>query len=87
HNDNLIPLLIERDELHMTQDSILVDIEDLTKRLQECAAHVTLGTTIQQSNNLKPNPQCVYIIKQDTTNKEERKSSLLHRLLRKTTVI
>ncbi|CAF0804987.1 unnamed protein product [Didymodactylos carnosus] len=85
HNDILIPLLIERDELHMAQDSILVDIEDLTKRLQEYAANITFGATIH-SDNSKPNPQRVFIIKQDT-NKEKKKSSLLHRLLRKATVI
>lgn len=31
HNEELINLLMERDALSMEQDSILVDIEDLTK--------------------------------------------------------
>ena len=31
NNDQLIDLLTERDSLSMEQDSILVDIEDLTK--------------------------------------------------------
>ncbi|XP_055379282.1 schwannomin-interacting protein 1 [Condylostylus longicornis] len=32
-NDNLVQYLMERDELHMSQDSMLVDIEDLTRYL------------------------------------------------------
>lgn len=32
-NENLVHFLMERDELHMSQDSMLVDIEDLTRYL------------------------------------------------------
>ncbi|CAM4966332.1 unnamed protein product [Rotaria socialis] len=35
NNNQLVNLLIERDSLSMEQDSILVDIEDLSKRLNE----------------------------------------------------
>lgn len=30
-NEDLVKLLMERDDLHMMQDSKLVDIEDLTR--------------------------------------------------------
>lgn len=32
-NEGLVKYLMERDELHMTQDSMLVDIEDVTRYL------------------------------------------------------
>lgn len=32
-NENLVKYLMERDDLHMEQDSMLVDIEDLTRYL------------------------------------------------------
>lgn len=32
-NEKLVQFLMERDELHMSQDSMLVDIEDLTRYL------------------------------------------------------
>lgn len=32
-NESLVKFLLERDELHMGQDSMLVDIEDMTKYL------------------------------------------------------
>lgn len=32
-NEHLVQILMERDELHMGQDSMLVDIEDLTRYL------------------------------------------------------
>lgn len=35
HNIELMQLLMERDDQHMAQDSMLVDIEDLTRRAQE----------------------------------------------------
>ena len=32
-NESLVKFLIDRDDLHMEQDSMLVDIEDLTRYL------------------------------------------------------
>ncbi|XP_052104496.1 IQCJ-SCHIP1 readthrough transcript protein-like [Mytilus californianus] len=39
-NEDLVKLLMERDDLHMMQDSKLVDIEDLTRRAEEKAYRI-----------------------------------------------
>ncbi|KAJ8310710.1 hypothetical protein KUTeg_012575 [Tegillarca granosa] len=39
-NEDLVKFLMDRDELHMEQDSKLVDIEDLTRRAEERAGKV-----------------------------------------------
>jgi len=77
---------MERDSLSMEQDSILVDIEDLTKRLQERAADLS-----PESKRISKNgtTQCVYIVKSPTQQQQPdvQKKSLLHNLLRKATFI
>ncbi|XP_013392216.1 uncharacterized protein LOC106160229 isoform X2 [Lingula anatina] len=40
-NEDLVKALMNRDDFHMEQDSMLVDIEDLTRRAQECAQRVS----------------------------------------------
>ncbi|CAI9740323.1 Hypothetical predicted protein [Octopus vulgaris] len=39
-NEDLVQMLLDRDDLHMEQDSMLVDIEDLTRRTQEFAKKI-----------------------------------------------
>lgn len=87
HNDELVKLLMERDSLSMEQDSVLVDIEDLTKRLQECAASQSSDSKRAAVNNAS---QRVYIVKSSPTQPatpDSQKKSLLHNLLRKATFI
>ncbi|RZF38558.1 hypothetical protein LSTR_LSTR006153 [Laodelphax striatellus] len=55
-NEGLVKFLMERDDLHMSQDSMLVDIEDLTRYLG--AKENTLKEDISQNNNvITPNPK------------------------------
>uniref|UniRef100_A0A1B6KMA8 Schwannomin interacting protein 1 C-terminal domain-containing protein n=1 Tax=Graphocephala atropunctata TaxID=36148 RepID=A0A1B6KMA8_9HEMI len=49
-NESLVKFLMERDDLHMGQDSMLVDIEDLTRYLG--AKENTLKEDISFNNNL-----------------------------------
>ncbi|KAF6215374.1 hypothetical protein GE061_010126 [Apolygus lucorum] len=51
-NEGLVRFLMERDELHMTQDSMLVDIEDVTRYLG--AKESCLKDDIVRNNNLTP---------------------------------
>jgi len=85
HNEELVNLLMERDSLSMEQDSVLVDIEDLTKRLQECAANLSPESKRTTANGTS---QRVYIVKPSGTQQQDvQKKSLLHNLLRKATFI
>ncbi|XP_049822792.1 general transcriptional corepressor trfA-like isoform X2 [Aethina tumida] len=54
-NENLVKFLMDRDDLHMEQDSMLVDIEDLTRYLgakEQVYKEQTLAPT--QNNNISP---------------------------------
>ncbi|CAF1040120.1 unnamed protein product [Adineta ricciae] len=76
NNDQLVSLLIERDSLSMEQDSILVDIEDLQKRVQERTMNVS---------SVCESKEYVYIQKrpQETLPKK----SIFQNLLRKAMII
>ncbi|CAF0907547.1 unnamed protein product [Adineta steineri] len=85
YNEELVKLLMDRDSLSMEQDSILVDIEDLTKRLQERAANLSSESKRTSTNGTT---QRVVIVKSPTTQQQDvQKKSLLHNLLRKATFI
>ncbi|XP_026469843.1 schwannomin-interacting protein 1-like [Ctenocephalides felis] len=55
-NEQLVGLLMNRDELHMSQDSMLVDIEDLTRYLGAKDSTVKKSETkTRKQNQKKPN--------------------------------
>lgn len=57
-NEQLVKFLMDRDDLHMEQDSMLVDIEDLTRYLgakEQVIKEQSLAPT-PQNNNLLPPP-------------------------------
>ncbi|XP_030760137.1 uncharacterized protein LOC115885376 [Sitophilus oryzae] len=57
-NEQLVKFLMDRDDLHMEQDSMLVDIEDLTRYLgaKEQVLKEQHLTSTPQNNNLLPPP-------------------------------
>uniref|UniRef100_A0A1B6CT13 Schwannomin interacting protein 1 C-terminal domain-containing protein n=1 Tax=Clastoptera arizonana TaxID=38151 RepID=A0A1B6CT13_9HEMI len=54
-NESLVKLLMERDDLHMSQDSMLVDIEDLTRYLG--AKENMFKEDLSQNNNVPTKPK------------------------------
>ncbi|UJR15203.1 hypothetical protein I4U23_002162 [Adineta vaga] len=76
NNDQLVNLLIERDSLSMEQDSILVDIEDLQKRVEERAMNIS---------SIHEPIDYVYVRKQSQRNLP--KTSIFQNLLRKAMII
>ncbi|KAL1514282.1 hypothetical protein ABEB36_003563 [Hypothenemus hampei] len=56
-NEQLVKFLMDRDDLHMEQDSMLVDIEDLTRYLgakEQVAKEQNLAPTPQNNNLTEP---------------------------------
>ncbi|CAF3901139.1 unnamed protein product [Rotaria sordida] len=76
NNNELVNLLIERDSLSMEQDSILVDIEDLTKRLEE--------HEINLSKQLPSNERSKYVYIVKNLEQDVPKKSIFQYLFRKT---
>ncbi|XP_067668533.1 IQCJ-SCHIP1 readthrough transcript protein-like isoform X1 [Haliotis asinina] len=53
-NEELVQMLMERDDLHMEQDSMLVDIEDLSRRAKEVAQQATNNNSPSSNNHNRP---------------------------------
>uniref|UniRef100_A0A1I8ITY5 SCHIP-1 domain-containing protein n=1 Tax=Macrostomum lignano TaxID=282301 RepID=A0A1I8ITY5_9PLAT len=52
HNSELVRCLIERDDLHMEQDAMLVEIEDLTRRAHEADTAATAAASATASTSV-----------------------------------
>jgi hypothetical protein len=48
-------MLIDRDDLYMQQDSFLVDVEDISNRIQEYAARIKVSDNLSESKSAKSN--------------------------------
>jgi hypothetical protein len=69
-------MLIDRDDLYMQQDSFLVDVEDISNRIQEYAARLKISDNISEQKSITKSNSPVKKVQKENNNSNGNSSRL-----------